>query len=526
MAVSPLRAVLAAQLQATWNRTQREMGRQGAWALGLALLFLSIFVALPLLLGSGIGGFALGRNLAAPAVPLVYGVIHTLLVVLGGVLGGLLGRSQGVAQEGLRLFPIRLRTLFAANLAAGLGGLLPAVFTVILAGLHLGASLARPLAAPLFLFLFLAQVLALLLVQALVGSLAEALARRLKLMLFLLGFLLWLGSLLPSFAPQTARPRGLETKLQALAEPLRALAEALPATQAVQGVASLMTGNAAGLLRLAGPLLLLVLLALLSLQRIRREAQAPEAAAPASNRDRRLWSFQTPVAGLARLHWQSLVGSPLGRFAFLVPVIAVVLVKGPLGRIPNPHLWALPAAVYYLNLTALQLQYNQFGLEGGGIKALLLLPLDGAALLEGRTRALLVHHGLQLLLLTGLMALVLPLRPGPVVASLAFGFLLFLGNMALGHLLSVRYPRPIARKGLKNSALPMVSTLSSMGFGMASAGLLGGLYAFLVWAAPALLAPVFLALALLAAWTYRRWILPAAGRFLDAHREDLMQALG
>ena len=51
MAVSPLRAVLAAQLQATWNRTQREMGRQGAWALGLALLFLSIFVALPLLLG-------------------------------------------------------------------------------------------------------------------------------------------------------------------------------------------------------------------------------------------------------------------------------------------------------------------------------------------------------------------------------------------------------------------------------------------------------------------------------------------
>jgi len=505
---------------------QREMGRQGAWALGLAMLVLSVFVALPLLLGSGIGGFALGRNLDTPAVPLVYGAIHTLLVVLGGALGGLLGRSQGVAQEGLRLFPIRPRTLFAANLAAGLGSLLPAVFTVILAGLHLGASLARPLAAPLFLLLFLAQALALLLLQALVGSLAESLARRLRVMLFLLGFLLWLGSLLPNFAMRNGHRPNLNAQMEALAGPLRLLAEALPATQAFQGVASLLAGHAAGLMRLAGPLLLLALLALLSLQRIRREAQAPEAATPTSSRDRRLWSFRTPVAGLARLHWQSMVGSPLGRFAFLVPVIAVVLVKGPLGRIPNPHLWALPAAVYYLNLTALQLQYNQFGLEGGGIKALMLLPLEGTALLEGRTWALLAHHGLQLLILTGLMAFVVPLRPGPVVASLAFGFLLFLGNTALGHLLSVRYPRPIARKGMKNSALPMVSTLSSMGFGMVSAGLLGGLYALLAWGAPMLLAPVFLALALLAAWSYRRWILPAAGRFLEAHREDLMQALG
>lgn len=527
MAVSPLRAVLAAHLQASWNRMQREMGRQGAWALGLAMLFLSVFVALPLLLGSAIGGFALGKNLHTPPAALIYGVIHTLLVALGGLLGGLLGGSRGVALDGLRLLPLRPRTLFAANLAAGLGDLLPAVFTLILAGLHLGASLARPLAAPLLLFLFLAQVLALLVLQALVGSLAEALARRLKVMLLLLGFLLWLGSLLPTFASRKGPgARNLAAAAESLAGPLRALAEALPATRAFQAVGDLMAGHAWGLLKLAGPLLLLTLLALLSLQRVRREASGTEAAVPTSVREKRLWSFRTPAAGLARLHWQSLVGSPLGRFAFLVPIIAVVLVKGPLGRISNPGQWALPAAIYYLSLTSIQLQYNQFGLEGHGIKALLLLPLDGAALLEGRTRALLVHHGLQLLTLTGLMALVLPLQPGPVVASLAFGFLLFLGNTALGHVLSVRFPRPIARKGLKNSALPLVSTLSSMGFGLASAGFLGGIYALLLWAFPVLLAPVFLALAGVAAWAYRRWILPAAGRFLDAHREDLMQGLG
>lgn len=503
---------------------QRELGRQGAWALGLALTALAAFVALPLLLGSAIGGFALGKDLHAPAAALIYGVIHTLLVVFGGLLGGLLGGARGVALEGLRTFPLKPRTLLAANLAAGLGDLLPAALTVILAGLHLGAALARPLAAPLLLLLFLAQVLALLVLQALVGSLAEALARRLKAALFLAGILLWAASLWPSF--MGTADRSFRPQVEMGAAHLRPILESLPASQAFQGLAALMEGRPSGLLRLAAAFALLACLACLALVRLRRESLAPESPAPAPSRNRKLWSFRTPAAGLARLHWQSVLGSTLGRFAFLVPIIAVVLVKGPLARLPNPDLWALPAAMYYLSLTATQFQYNQFGLEGHGIKALLLLPVEGATLLEGRARALLAHQGLQLLLLTALMAFVLPLRPGPVVASLALGFLLFLGNTALGHVLSVRYPRPIARKGLKNSALPLVSTLSSLGFGMASAGFLGGLYALLMWAFPALLAPVFLGLALLAAWAYRRWVLPAAGRYLDTHREDLMQGLG
>ena len=67
MAVNPrlavFRALLTAHFQTSWNRSVREMGRQGAWVMGLLIGLLGILGAGPLFLGMGGLGWMMGSGL-------------------------------------------------------------------------------------------------------------------------------------------------------------------------------------------------------------------------------------------------------------------------------------------------------------------------------------------------------------------------------------------------------------------------------------------------------------------------------
>jgi hypothetical protein len=227
---------------------------------------------------------------------------------------------------------------------------------------------------------------------------------------------------------------------------------------------------------------------------------------------------------VARLHWHTIISSHLGKAGFLIPLMVIVILKGPAAA--GPSAWAAPAAFAYLALSGVQLQLNQFGLDGPGVKALLLLPLDSRELLAGKALALAGYMGAQTLLLMAIMLFSGSLTPARMLPALALSACLFLAQISLGHWTSAWLPRPMPRDSLRNSNMAGAVIWLGMAASVAGAFFFGGLWLLLAWQAPLLLAPVMVLLAAGLFLTYRRLVLPAAAAYLDRRREVLVQALG
>lgn len=535
MAVSPVRALLVSHFQTGWNRAIREMGRNGTVALVIGAACVGFFALLPMTAGLGFAGFVLGRSIQEPWAPAALGAIFTAAAFGGGLLGGILGGAKTLDWERLRAFPLRKGQIFGAELVAGLGDLLTLMLALGLISLSLGLILAQPLRAAFVLLLLLTSLVVLLTVQLLVGGLATALLRHLKTALFVLLGLVWISSVaMGSVGPKhqkresrspVAQVQPLdEARLQALGNRLQLAAELLPATQSAHGFAD--AGLLKASIRQLPMLALAALLAWLSAGLLWRESLQDGQTLTISAGQAKLWSFSRPAYGLARLQWRTLMGSMIGRFAFLIPIVAVVLIKGPMGRASGAALWAVPGAFIYLAFGAAQLLFNMFGLDQGAVKGLLLLPIAPKELLLGKSLGYGIFMGLQ----GALLALLLALFGGPGLApQLPAGLFLFiacgLAMGAVGLWSSVAMPRPLSRKRLNNSGMPLPMILLSMGMSLGCAALFGGLFALLTWAAPHWLLPGMAVAAGAMVLVFRAGLEIGAAH-LSKHRERLVERLG
>ncbi len=535
--ISPTRALLISHFQAGWNRAIREMGRNGAVGMVIAAVSIGFFALFPMTAGLGFAGFALGRHLEAPWAPAALGAIFTAMAFGGGLLGGILGGAKTLDWERLRGFPLRRGQIFAAELVAGLGDLLALMFTVAMASLALGLAIAVPTRVLFVLILLLASLLTLLAIQLLVGGLATALLRHLKTALFVVLGLAWIASVaLGSFgqksprrsvkeAPASARIETVdEAKARALVLKLQTAARALPATQSAIGLQEPNLLRAS--LRQLPMLILAGLLAWLAARLLWRETVQEAQSLVLSAAQAKLWTFSRPAYGLARLQWRTLMGSMIGRFAFLIPVIAVVLIKGPMARAGGTAVWAVPGAFVYLAFGAAQLLFNMFGLDQGAVKGLLLLPIAPKELLLGKS----LGYGLFMGLQGALLGLLLAIFGGPgIAARIPAGLCLFaacaLAMGAVGLWSSIAMPRPLSRKKLGSGGMPLPMILLSMGTSLGCAGLFGGLFALLAWAAPAWLLPGMALSALVMVAVFRAG-LEVAAAYLGTHRERLVERLG
>ena len=530
MAVGPVRALLAAHFQGSLRRSTREFTKQGVWALVLMVAVMACFVLVPAGFGLFMAGFTLAPRLAGPGdgtATLILGALLAILVGVGGLLGALLGGSKKLSWEQYRTFPIGRLRLLGAELIAGLGDLLTGLLALGLLAFSLGLALGRPALLPLLPLLFLEHLVLLMVLQLLLGSLALRVAKRLKLAVGLLLGAAWLGSMLLTLVEPGRghrMPPALAAVLQGAASHLLAFVQALPTTLAVRGLEAGGTGHWGSALLLQLPLLGgTILLAFGAMRLLEREQ---EALAPVAGRGKaRLWSFRTPLGGLARLQLRTLLSSHHGKFGFLMPLLTVVLLKGPMARSHGQALWALPGAFAYLALFGNQFQYNQFGLDGHGVKSLFLLPLGTRQILDGKLRGYALYQGLQAALL---IAMLLPLfHPSlpELGASLALAVCFFLVQSAIGSFTSGWMPRRIDRTTLKNNQMPLPLVLLGLGVSLASAVLFGGSYALLAWLEPAFLLPGMLAWAALC-FGIHRLLMPQAAAYLDRRREAIVEAMG
>lgn len=530
MAVGPTRALLIAHFQASLAQGTKEFSRQGVWALVLAVVLLGGLVALPVMAGLFFGGFFLGPRLAGPdagTASLILGALLTALVGAGGIMGGLLGGAKKLSWERYRAFPLGRFRLLGAELVAGLGDLLTAGLALGLLAFHLGLAVGQPALLPLLPLLFLEHLLLIMLLQLFLGSLALRLAKRLRLAVGLLLGVVWLGSvLLGQATPRRNHPINprVAATLERVADRGLGVLKVLPTTVAVTGLASSLEGHWGK--ALLGQVPLLGLLLLVALGAIRLLEREQEALAPVAGRGReRLWSFATPPGGLARLQLRTLLSSHHGKFGFVMPVMTVVLLKGPMAMVQGQALWALPGAFAYLALFGNQFQFNQFGLDGHGVKGLFLLPVSARDLLNGKLRGYAAYQGLQALLLVALMIPLFHPQPTELLAAFALAACFFLVQSAIGSFTSSWRPRRIDRASLKNNQMPLPLVFLGLAVSLACVGLFGGTWALLQWLAPAFLLPGMLLIAALC-YGAHRLLMPGAAAYLDRRREAIVDAMG
>ncbi len=536
--VSPFRAVLAAHFQATWNRSAKELGKSGRWAMLLVMGLVLLFGAIPTLGISAVAGYLLGTHFDHDKAPLILGGGLAFGAVLVGTISGIMGGTKELQWESYRIYPLSLRELFAAEIVAGIGDPWPMLAGLSALALCMGISAAHPSLLPFALLLWLQTLLWLLLVQHFVGSLAAALMKRMKRALVLFGILLWMLSVLTSMLPKYGKPnpgQHLNTiltpvvlaQIKQVGNVALAALSVLPSTHAARSLSEALQGAwLSALLHQLTPIALLLMALILQARQMEREAD-PQVLhlKPALKGAEKLWGFQSPVAGVAKLHWKNLMGSHLGRFGLLMPVMTVVLLKGPFSHIRGQAVWTIPGAFAYLALAGSQMQYNQFGLDGHGVKSLLLLPIRSRDILLGKLGGLAMYQGLQAGLLLLLIALLM--RPSPIelMAALALGGCFFFVQMAVGHWTSSWLPRAMPRDSLKSGTMPMPVVFLGMGLSIINFSLFGGTFILCAWKAPGFLLPVMVLLLGACALIYSH-LLPTFETYFDARREKLLEALG
>lgn len=527
MAVGALRTVLVAHMQSTTNRMIREMGRNRALATSITLLVFSFVGIVPLCLGLGFIGYALMELIEDPTSVAILASLFTVFPLFGGMTSGLVAGARELAWERYRTYPVRVRTLFVAELIAAMGDLIPVLVGLASASVLIGMAVvdARILVvAPL---VWLEAVVTVLVVQMLIGGIAES-AMRVMRRAAGVGFALVLVAAL--FAARAlrhahqARPTDFAARFQDATRRIATIIDWLPTGVSIRSLLEAAHGNVARALVLhVYPLAVLGACAVAAAYLMAREANGTHVVSERSERVR-LWSFTKPWVGIARAHAAALMRSPLGRFGLLMPVISIALIKGPLSESLGTSRLQTLSTFSYVAVSTVQLHFGAFGMDGHGIKALLLLPIRPRDLLFGKMITVLAYHVIQLLIL----AVFLYLLGSTTLLELASGFLLalaiFFTQAAIGHRVSLWMPRAFPKRGMRRTAMPLPLTLLSIGTFLFALGLYGG--AYYVGAAfgqAALFGAMFVALLVsLGVYAVMSVGLPS---FFEKHREKLLHAL-
>jgi len=531
VAVSPLRALLEARAITTWNRLRRESGEAGQVAGAVVALLMAAALFAPTAF-SARAGFTLGEACRTSGGGLrETAAFHAVCVLAAGLLGGLFAHETSFASDTFRAFPLPPRQLLLAELAASSVGLASLLALCSLSAFALGYAVADPLAAPFVLLLAAHGVLWMLVLQHAVGELRRRVLRRGR--LGFVPFLLAIGLVVAAVVSVQRLPRE---------ERGRRAGEALlywPAAPAYKALAGLRTGGAGRAMMVqALPLAVSVALVLAAARMNPRRGGAPVRRA---GRDAaRLWTFDSPSEGVARVFVTHVMATMPGRMVIVIPAIttAMVALTVPLYRqmikdgvspVPGlspatvaaaPWLAILPPTVV---LMSTDFFFNQFGWLARGMRTLIGLPLSTADLLRGVTRGLFFISGLQIVIAVApLFAIYRPDVPSALFGLLAAATAVLL-TAAVGHVVSAALPRAVS--GDRSGGAAPIAVLVKLVVSAAVGALLvlawkGGL-ALGPWAPPLVMALV----SFLVALGYRA-ALPFLAHRVSALRETLTESLG
>jgi hypothetical protein len=282
-------------------------------------------------------------------------------------------------------------------------------------------------------------------------------------------------------------------------------------------------GAAQGVVWLLGPLVAAALLLVLA----ERLARSANATAPRQERGAaRLWTFRSPVLGLARLQWSALWASELGRFTVFLPFFWLLFL--PIAG-DAPELKARPELVTMfiwalLPTTLANCTLNQFGFDRGAVKALFLLPISDAQVLYGKAVAFGLVLLVQAVLVAAAVSVLVPQSPAFLVAGPAMTLAVGGLHLLVGQWTSLAWPRPIARRGLKQPPASLVAGLIVLATLIGTVLPLAALWWFLGGTSPAGLMAALVSIALGVGGLFFVFT-PLAAKALALRRERLVESL-
>jgi hypothetical protein len=527
--VGLFRALLLAHVQMMVNRTRKGLGRRGL--VGVVVIVLVLLAgAAPIFAAFGFLGYLFGHRVEKPLAAPIMGLVLTVSTLAFGVVGGMLGGARQLTWDAYRSFPIPFRTLFFAETVASLGDMVVLGFVGMTLTMGLAFVWQWPASAPFIALLMTELVLCVLFIQHLVGTLAVTAVRRLRRAMVVILVASWVGVSVVAEAARQVRDRlqGDEVdRLQELWRHARPAIDLLPPVLAVRAMVVLKHGAIVRALRLEAPMLATtILLGSLSYLVLSRESRPRKGSDRVTSRAHgrfRGRGTTAPYWLLAQVHLHHVAGSLQGRFGLVVPLITVVLIKGPLASAGIGSDFTLPGSVIYLALAATQFHFNQFGLDGHGVKTMFLLPVRMRDILLGKTIALFAYSVLQNVFLLALLGFILRPSAREIVSAALLAATLAVAHSLEGHWISAIFPRPLAMHRMNSTGLSGANLLP-LGAGIINGSVFGGIYALASWLAPGARIMVLAALLLLVLAAYRL-LLPRAARFVESRRETVVEVL-
>ncbi len=519
MAVSAARALLAAQMQSSWNRLRHESGLAGhvaaAVAAGVALIPAVLLPGLFMWrVGASLGG-ELARGGAAEALG-YWNATQAVFTLLFALLGSLrFEPALSLAHFGR--FPLTSRDLALAELPAAVLEVFPLLGLAGIVAANAGLASRMPALIPVIALLAFVNVAGMLALLVAAASVRRLLMGR-------TGTAIAAGACLAAAFAAAARNGWGET-LRATWPRFLEAASALPGAFGYAGLVALRGGQpgraAAGLgIAVGGTVVLLLLSAALHQRALVRGAWARERRA----KEPPPRPYRGPAGEVAALFFGQLARSRSVFTALLVPLLMTGTCALLVREIESPPGWIarapLLAVALYLGVAVTgQIWMNQFGWDRVAIRTLLALPIAPRDILLGKLVGLL---GLTLLgwtiSATGLLAVYRPSALEVVGGLAAAGTALVVAS-AVGQFVSLLAPRAVPPGGMAQAPLHLSWIPGALM--LALVPLLAGFWA--VGAAVGTwFAPVSVLVALVGAVALWRAVLPQAERAFLASREKLL----
>ena len=529
MALSAAAALVKAHYQSTWNQIARGAGLGGKVVTGVMLAIVAVILLLPGAFAVRLG-LGMGADLASSAdadMLRTWNALQSTFTVGFALLGSFRFKPAFPFSRFGR-YPLTPFQLLVAELPASLFEVFPLLGVSATVLMNAGLAIRMPAAAPLVLLLALDGVVALLSIMFIASALWAAISRHRTLMLLLAGV-----SAAAAFA------FGLRGLRLVLKQWLPAFAQEIPIARGYAGLLALRSGETgAGIsgiaVATAASALLLVLAARVHRDRLMKEVEGPgwRVGSDAPLR------FGTPSSAIGGLFLRQLLRSTAVRAQLVLPLLftaPVALVTSlshtaiAEGKVLPENLVAMIGranAVPWFALVPIlavamnpQIWMNQFGWDRGGVRTLLLLPLDPRHLLSGKLRGLLGFTAVQTAI--GVLPLFTVRMPSvrEVVIGLTVGGVALIVTTALGHVLSFRFPRGI--DGTAGLQVPLhLGWISPVTLIVIAMGLTG------IYAIGDLIAPrgglFALVLSLAGAILAYRALLPRLATLLRENRERLL----
>lgn len=517
------RALLAVHFVSRTNLGLRSAGVQGVLASVVLMFFAAIGVGTSVVGIFGFGGYAAATQGYEANLPWVALALTGLS--FGGALSAVLsGEGRELDWERFGLFPIEPLALVFSESVAMLSDPLMLLAVVSQVALAVGVMVGAPTHAGQVALTCVGAIFAQSMVRLYLASAFTRAIQRLKAFsfLFALGPLVVLHPFV-KYLKNAEAPAGetaLLEKLRFVSDVLHTLGASTPAALWLEPWGL----DVASLWAVLAPLALLLLLAVAAARSVLSESD--EEVTAQSTTAERLWSFTSPVWGLARLQVTSLLASQLGRFSLIAPLIWVlpitILRTVPAGFSPvavSGALW------FFVPTTMTNFLWNQFGLDRGAVKGLFLLPVTERQILDGKALGYGLFGASQLLVVVLVARFILHTPLSMLCTGALVSSLRFLENLTVGQWLSAIFPRPVPRKGLKSGQAGLVFVVLSLSVLLVTMGPLVGLWYLLSAAGPWAMPPVLLALNL-AMLTFNRLSATQAGRMVALRRERIVETLG